>query len=213
MAAKTPKVWLLSERATLAAWIEDPQRGQQLVDIHLDSDQWFQWLELPSSTSFKFEPADQRLSSFTACKETGTAGDGWYAYKKIGDELYNSYIGESKDLTLAKLRDIGLQMLKIGSNNSVSSKQNFKKEVRLTDSVQPLQIDQLKQEIQRLQDELATVRQTHLIACQEYKETIEQLRHQNQRLQTERDQLKEDINHLYARNGDLKLGRLVVQNS
>ncbi len=211
MVAKTPIVWSLSERATLAVWLEDPERGQQLVDIPLNSDQWFQWLELPNSKLFKFEPADQRISNFTACKEAGTGEDCWYAYKKLNNTLSNFYIGVSKDLTLVRLREAGLQMLQLAAKNNALIKQNLKKEECLKDSTQSQQVEHLKQELQRLGDQLAHSHQTHLITCQEQQETIERLRQQNQRLQTERDQMKEEIDQLYARNGALKLGKLLLE--
>lgn len=223
MTVKIPKVWSLSERATLAVWIEDPQRGKQLADICLDSDQWFKWLESPNATSFRFEPADKRIANFTAYKETETDGECWHAYTKIDGGLHKYCIGTSQDLTLARLREVGLQMLKIGSRNSTPTKQKSReelftlsqeistKEVHLKDSDRPNQLEQLQREIQRLQDELAFTRQSYLIACQEHQEAIEQLRHQNQRLQSERDQMHEELNQLYARNGDLQLKKLLLQ--
>lgn len=257
MAAKTPKVWSFTERATLEFWVEDPRRGERLEDIHLDSEQWFQWLNLPSTKSFKFEPVDQRTSDFIASKETKTDGDFWSASKKINGELYHCYIGLSKDLTLVRLREIGLQLLQtakndspsshqsyiqevhlnfpgesqevhqlkqdiqklqdelansrleLENNKSVSSQQSAPKKVHLTTSVESQELEQLKQDIQKLQDELANSRQTYLIACQEHKEAIQQLRHQNQRLQTECDQMNEEIKQLYAKYGDLKLEKLI----
>ncbi|MFE1746118.1 hypothetical protein [Coleofasciculus sp. H7-2] len=257
MAAKTPKVWSFTERATLEFWVEDPRRGERLEDIHLDSEQWFQWLNLPSTKSFKFEPVDQRTSDFIASKETKTDGDFWSACKKINGELYHCYIGLSKDLTLVRLREVGLQLLQtakndspssqqsyiqevhlnfpgesqevhqlkqdiqklqdelansrleLENNKSVSSQQSAPKKVHLTTSVESQELEQLKQDIQKLQDELANSRQTYLIACQEHKEAIQQLRHQNQRLQTECDQMNEEIKQLYAKYGDLKLEKLI----
>ena len=155
MAAKTPKVWSFTERATLEFWVEDPRRGERLEEIHLDSEQWFQWLNLPSSKSFKFEPVDQRTSDFIATKETKTDGDFWYAYKKINGELYHCYIGLSKDLTLVRLREIGLQLLQNAKNNSPSSQQSYIQEVHLNFPGKSQEVDQPKQETQKLQDELA----------------------------------------------------------
>ncbi|MBD2740415.1 hypothetical protein [Coleofasciculus sp. FACHB-1120] len=259
MAAKTPKVWSFTERATLEFWVEDPRRGERLEDIHLDSEQWFQWLNLPSSKSFNFKPVDQRTSDFIASKETKNDGDFWYACKKINGELCQCYIGLSQDLTLARLREIGLQFLQTAENNcpstiqsyiqevhlncpgesqevhqlkqevqklqdelaksrleleknkSASSQQKAPKKVYITKPVESQELKQLKQEIQKLQDELANSHQTYRIAGQEHQEKIQQMRHQNQRLQTECDQMKEEIKQLYARYGDLKLEKLTRQ--
>lgn len=201
MAAKTPKVWSFTERATLEFWVEDPRRGERLEDIHLDSEQWFQWLNLPSSKSFKFEPVDQRTSDFIASKETKTDGDFWYAYKKVNGELYHCYIGLSKDLTLVRLREIGLQLLQTAKNDSPSSQQSYIQEVHLNLPGESQEVHHLKQEIQRLQDELTNSRleleknqsictqqsapkEVHLKILVESKE-LEQLKQENQRLQDE----------------------------
>ncbi|HEY9301154.1 MAG TPA: hypothetical protein VIQ31_33305, partial [Phormidium sp.] len=195
MAAKTPKVWSFTERATLEFWVEDPRRGERLEDIHLDSEQWFQWLNLPSSKSFKFEPVDQRTSDFIASKETKTDGDFWYAYKKVNGELYHCYIGLSKDLTLVRLREIGLQLLQTAKNDSPSSQQSYIQEVHLNLPGESQEVHHLKQEIQRLQDELTNSRLeleknqsigTQQSAAKEVHLTeLEQLRQENQRLQDE----------------------------
>lgn len=225
MSSRIPKVWSLTERATLEFWGEDPKRGEQLIDIQLDTEQWFEWLQLATSSVFKFEPADPRLSNFMARKEARKGGDHWYAYKKGKDELYTRLLGASQDLTLARLREVGLQMQRSELTKLLDSEESDVADVNLASnsqlsqleqvaqlthqqtsySAESQQLDQLKQEIQRLQDELANSHQSYVIACQEYEETIQKLNHQNQRLQTERDQLKNEIQHLYAKNGDLNL--------
>ncbi|MEW5860568.1 MAG: hypothetical protein AB1861_24880 [Cyanobacteriota bacterium] len=201
MAAKTPKVWSFTERATLEFWVEDPRRGERLEDIHLDSEQWFQWLELPSSKSFKFEPVDQRTSNFIASKETKTDGDFWYAYKKINGEPYNCYIGLGKDLTLVRLREVGLQLLQAAKEKSPSSEQSYIQQVHLNCPGESQEVNQLKQEIQKLQEQLANSRreleknesassqqnalkEVYIITPVESQE-LEQLKRDNQRLQDE----------------------------
>lgn len=96
MARSTPVI----EKDTLVI-----HEGAQTRKIAVGSAAWFEWVERENSTLFAFHMPE---GNYTARKEgSGSGRGGWYwkAYRKHRGKLYRAYIGKSKDLTLAQLRD------------------------------------------------------------------------------------------------------------
>jgi hypothetical protein len=73
-------------------------------DPLIGSPQWYQFLEMPSTKSFRYESS---IGSFTARKRpNGT----WNAYRKLFGKLRQEYLGLSKSLSPERLEEIATRL-------------------------------------------------------------------------------------------------------
>ncbi len=76
--------------------------------IKLDTERWFEWLELEETRSFAFEGYSGR---FTARKENKKRGNAyWYAYRWLDGKTIKAYLGASQNLTLDKLDEVAAKL-------------------------------------------------------------------------------------------------------
>ena len=68
--------------------------------VQVGSDEWWHWLEAPTTTRFRFEGES---GSFTARRERRGDHSYWYAYRRRGGQLAKAYLGRSPDLDLDRL--------------------------------------------------------------------------------------------------------------
>ena len=76
--------------------------------IHLDSPQWFAWLEAPDNVCFTYALFSRRLGYIygfiTVRKERRQRGGVyWSGYRRQGRRLRKHYLGRSAELTQARL--------------------------------------------------------------------------------------------------------------
>ena len=106
MARKTPKVWLLFGGSTTLAEVEIA--AQAVRSIRLDSPEWVEWLEQPSTLSFAYPIYDSQMGYIrgwmTVRKERRVRGSHyWVAYRRSGGRLRKIYLGQSGQLTQRQL--------------------------------------------------------------------------------------------------------------
>jgi len=106
MAGRTPKVWLLSGGSTARAEVEIPTQAAR--GIRLDSPEWVEWLEQPSTLSFAYPIYDSQMGYIrgwmTVRKERRVRGSHyWVAYRRSGGRLRKIYLGQSGQLTQQQL--------------------------------------------------------------------------------------------------------------
>src|SRR6266699_1634641 len=78
------------------------QRDGSPAQVMVDSFGWYTWLETASTFTFRSEHG-----SFTARKERAGNRRGepyWRAYRKRVGKLHRAYLGQSGELTLARLQ-------------------------------------------------------------------------------------------------------------
>ena len=83
--------------------------------IHLDSPQWFAWLEAPENDSFSYalhNHAKGYIDGFmTVRKERRQRGGAyWSAYRRQGRRLRKLYLGSSASVTKARLREAAARL-------------------------------------------------------------------------------------------------------
>ena len=106
MARRTPRVWLLSGGSTARAEVELPAQAAHC--IRLDSPEWGEWLEQPSTRSFAYPIYDSQMGYIggwmTVRKERRVRGSHyWVAYRRSGGRLRKIYLGQSGQLTQRQL--------------------------------------------------------------------------------------------------------------
>ena len=106
MVRRTPTVWLLPGGSTTRA--EVVISGQAARDIGLDSPEWVEWLEQPSTRSFAYPIYDSQMGYIrgwmTVRKERRVRGSHyWVAYRRSGGRLRKIYLGRSGHLTQRQL--------------------------------------------------------------------------------------------------------------
>lgn len=69
------------------------------LEIPAESGTWFAWLQ--TAETFVF---DDPSGHFTARKKHRLGGEYWYAFRRYGGRLYETYLGKSRDVTLGRLR-------------------------------------------------------------------------------------------------------------
>ncbi len=79
--------------------------------IAVGSGEWADWLE--QNVSFRFESGFGGADSFTARKHSRKTGDFWYAYRKLGKELGNCYLGKSEALTVERMLAIASRLSEV----------------------------------------------------------------------------------------------------
>lgn len=110
-------------------------------EIEVGSEQWFQWLELPDSSSFNFRvsPHLSGVSDYSARRETrDRGGNYWSAYKRVRGKLRKLYLGKSEELTAEHLESIGRQFLELVSQSEVTQQKLGNKAVADTIPSEPL---------------------------------------------------------------------------
>jgi hypothetical protein len=91
--------------AILSGWTEAPWR--EPLEIKLESEAWFAWLERECSFRFSYRPATGEPLSFTVRPEKRGDRTYWQGWKTIGGQTFKKYIAPSAKLTKAKLDGVG----------------------------------------------------------------------------------------------------------
>ena len=83
--------------------------------IHLDSPQWFAWLEAPENDAFSYalhNHAKGYIDGFmTVRKERRQRGGAyWSAYRRQGRRLRKIYLGPSASVTQARLSEVAARL-------------------------------------------------------------------------------------------------------
>jgi LuxR family maltose regulon positive regulatory protein len=93
--------------------------GSDDEQIKIDSQRWFEWLELEETRSFAFEGYN---GYFTARKESKKRGtEYWYAYRWLNGKTKKVYLGASSNLTRDKLNEVARTL----SRYMVPESENF----------------------------------------------------------------------------------------
>ena len=79
--------------------ILEPDTDGARVEIPAESDAWFAWLE--TARTFAFDDPGGR---FTARKKRRWGVDYWYASRRRGGQLHETYLGKARNVTLGRLR-------------------------------------------------------------------------------------------------------------
>lgn len=79
--------------------IEAPVAEGDAVIIPTESDAWFAWLETAHTFAF-----DDPAGRFTARKKRRWDNEYWYAFRRLGGRLYETYLGKARSVTLGRLR-------------------------------------------------------------------------------------------------------------
>ena len=82
-----------------------PESADPAQVIRVNGQDWWGWLDLPSSAAFRYEhPA----GCFTARREPRKGGWYWYAYQKRRGVVHKAYLGKAQDLTPARLEAVAV---------------------------------------------------------------------------------------------------------
>lgn len=83
--------------------------------IHLDSPQWFAWLEAPENDGFSYalhNHAKGYIDGFMTVRKERRQRGGvyWSAYRRQGRRLRKIYLGPSASVTKARLREVAARL-------------------------------------------------------------------------------------------------------
>ena len=83
--------------------------------IHLDSPQWFAWLEAPENDGFSYalhNHAKGYIDGFMTVRKERRQRGGvyWTAYRRQGRRLRKIYLGPSASVTVARLRQVAARL-------------------------------------------------------------------------------------------------------
>ena len=83
--------------------------------IHLDSPQWFAWLEAPENDGFSYalhNHAKGYIDGFMTVRKERRQRGGvyWCAYRRQGRRLRKIYLGPSASVTKARLREVAARL-------------------------------------------------------------------------------------------------------
>src|SRR5215467_7998089 len=90
------------------------QQDEQLMQILVDTTDWFCWLSNASTFVFHGEQG-----SLTARKERAgnkRGGEYWKAYRRHNGKLHRAYLGKSEELTLARLKEAAARLAAQGDS-------------------------------------------------------------------------------------------------
>lgn len=91
--------------------------GDNSRTIKIDSEEWFQWLNEPTTLSFRFTSGFANRHSFTVRKEYGKSGNiKWQGYKRINKILKKTYLGKTTNLTLKRLIEAAYFLFEASEN-------------------------------------------------------------------------------------------------
>jgi hypothetical protein len=85
----------------------DPYAGQTNAVGQIGSAEWTAWLQAAEHTSFRYE---SEAGSFTAIKEKRRGRLVWYAHRRRNGQLNRVYLGQTDNLTPAKLVETARQL-------------------------------------------------------------------------------------------------------
>src|SRR6266487_394524 len=91
-------------------------QSSQLVQLMVDTSEWYAWLEAASTFTFHSEQG-----TFTARKERAGSrrgGEYWKAYRRRHGKLYRVYLGKSEELTLEQLKSVAVVLASKGEGDS-----------------------------------------------------------------------------------------------
>ena len=97
--------------------------------IHLDSPQWFAWLEAPENDSFSYalhNHAKGYIDGFMTVRKEHRPRGGlyWSAYRRQGRRLRKLYLGTSACLTADRLRHAAARLCASEDRNGVTADSN-----------------------------------------------------------------------------------------
>lgn len=154
MAVSTPLVLIASGTNFCALELENGN----IVEV--GSEQWYEWLE--SNGSFRFESGFAGDDSFTARKHKRESGNFWYAYRKVGGQLKNAYVGKSENLSTERMLAIAQKLNQPSQSKSQpeGSPKSYAPDCITLKQVQDLekQIESLKKQLREEQIENAGLR-------------------------------------------------------
>ena len=83
--------------------------------IHLDSPQWFAWLDAPENEGFSYalhNHAKGYIDGFMTVRKERRQRGGvyWTAYRRQGRRLRKVYLGPSASVTMARLREVAARL-------------------------------------------------------------------------------------------------------
>lgn len=83
--------------------------------IHLDSPQWFAWLEAPENLAFSYalmNHAEGYIDGFMTVRKERRQRGGvyWSAYRRQGRRLRKIYLGPAASVTQARLREVAARL-------------------------------------------------------------------------------------------------------
>jgi len=93
------------QTASLHSWGSD--RGQERLEISLDSEAWFAWLEGEQSFRYTYWQASGESVHFTVRPEKRGPRTYWQGWKTIKGQTIKKYIASSATMTKAKLDTVG----------------------------------------------------------------------------------------------------------
>jgi hypothetical protein len=96
------KLW---QTATLQGWVGD--RSRELIEIKLESEAWFAWLEAKQSFRFSYWQASGESVNVTVRPEKRGKRTYWQGWKTIQGQTIKKYIGPSAKMTKARLDVVG----------------------------------------------------------------------------------------------------------
>lgn len=91
--------------AILHAW--GGEQGRERLDIKVESDAWFAWLEAELSFRFTFWQGSGETINFTVRPEKRGQRTYWQGWKTISGQTLKKYIAPSAHMTKAKLDTVG----------------------------------------------------------------------------------------------------------
>ena len=96
------KLW---QTATLQGWVGD--RSRERMEIKLESEAWFAWLEAEQSFRFSYWQASGESVNVTIRPEKRGERTYWQGWKTIQGQTIKKYIGPSAQMTKARLDAVG----------------------------------------------------------------------------------------------------------
>ena len=112
MAQRTPKI----VNSTLSI-----NEGQDAREIHLNSPEWFAWLQTASAFSYQ-----QYGVSFTAQRRERKGHWYWYAYAKRDGRVHSIYMGRAESLSAERLRIVAMKLnARIGEADNLDISQSY----------------------------------------------------------------------------------------
>ena len=91
--------------AIFHGWAGEP--SPEPLELRLESEAWFAWLETEHSFRFSYRPAAGETINFTVRPEKRGERTYWQGWKTIKGQTLKKYIAPSAKLTKAKLDEVG----------------------------------------------------------------------------------------------------------
>ena len=107
MASSLPQVNSRGSRPTATLYIWQRQQRLQRLEIQLDSEAWFSWLDQECSFRFTYYRPQGHSVNVTVRPEKRGTRTYWQAWKSIGGQTTKKYLAPSAKLTKTKLDAVG----------------------------------------------------------------------------------------------------------